>query len=155
MNDAIKAEVINDLALGERSQREIGEKHEMSQQSVAYLKKVNAHEIELVRNELLVKLTRKFISRTVRENRKADKILDQYGEEDATLPTKEEAAFLSRLDNKTVGLLKNVIAPNSNDTNINLTKNEQTITNINADVLRMFHQGAKVLAEEVEEIKEA
>ncbi len=151
MNDAIKAEVINDLAIGDKSQREIGEKHELSQQSVSYLKKINAHEIELVRNELLTKLTRKFISRTVRENRKADNILDQYDDGDATLPTKEEAAFLSRLDNKTVGLLKNVIAPNSNDTNINLTKNEQSITNINADVLKMFHQGAKVLQEEIKD----
>lgn len=146
MNDTIKTEVINDLASGVKSQREIGEEHSLSQQSVSYLKKANAHQIELVRSELLTKLTSKFIARTVRENKKADKILDKYDTDDATIPDVHESAFLSRLDNKTVGLLKGIIAPHSQDTNISVTKNEQ-INNIDASVLKMFHAGAKILQE--------
>ncbi|KKL68421.1 hypothetical protein LCGC14_2125100, partial [marine sediment metagenome] len=118
MDDIIKTEIINDLASGDKSQREIGEAHSLSQQSVSYLKKVNAREIELVRNELITKLTSKFISRTVRENKKADIILDQYDDDTANVPSKEERLFLARLDNKTVGLLKGIIAPSSQDTNI-------------------------------------
>ncbi len=146
MDDIIKTEIINDLASGDKSQREIGEAHSLSQQSVSYLKKVNAREIELVRNELITKLTSKFISRTVRENKKADIILDQYDDDTANVPSKEERLFLARLDNKTVGLLKGIIAPSSQDTNITVTKNEQ-INNIDASVLKMFHAGAKTLLE--------
>ena len=146
MNEPDKAELINDLALGELNQREISEKFDMTQQNVSYYLKANKLEIEKIRYQLVTEVSKSMLQRMVKEARKANKIVDEYDNDTLELPSKEEQDYLKTHDTKVAGLIKGIVAPNTADTNINVTKNE-SITNINSDVLKMFHAGANALIE--------
>jgi len=141
-----KPELLNDLALGELNQREIGEKHNMTQQNVSYYLKANKLEIEKIRYDLITSVSKEMMQRMVKEARKANKIVDNYDDGSLALPTKEEQDYIKTHDSKVSGLIKGIVAPTTADTNINVTKNE-TIQNINSDVLKMFHAGASALIE--------
>jgi len=141
-----KIELFNDIALGELNQREIGEKHEMTQQNVSYYLKVNKLEIEKIRYKLITTVSASMMQRMVKEARKANKTVDAYDDDTLTLPSKEEQEYVKIHDTKVAGLIKGIVAPQSQDTNISVTKNE-TIQNINSDVLKMFHAGASALIE--------
>ncbi len=149
-----KQTIIQDLALGELNQREIAEKHDMSQQNVSYYLKANKLEIEKVRLMLLSEVSKAMMQRMVKEARKANRIVEEYDNESLDLPSREEQEYIKTHDNKVAGLVKGIIAPQTADTNINVTKNE-SITNINSDVLKMFHQGTQALLAEPVELIEA
>ncbi len=152
--NSTKQTIIQDLALGELNQREIAEKHDMSQQNVSYYLKANKLEIEKVRLMLLSEVSKAMMQRMVKEARKANRIVEEYDNESLDLPSREEQEYIKTHDNKVAGLVKGIIAPQTADTNINVTKNE-SITNINSDVLKMFHQGTQALLDEPVEIVEA
>ncbi len=152
MNTETKTEIINDLA-NNVPQSEIAKKNDCSQQNISYLLKTNKLEVERLRNVLITKLSGSMIKRAVKEARKADRIVDHYDDETLDLPNMEQAEYLKRHDSKVVGLIKGIVAPTTNDTNINVTKNVQNNT-INNDVLKMFHRGAEALLEEAD-VKEA
>ncbi len=137
-----KIELLNDLALSELNQREIGEKHEMTQQNVSYYLKANKFEIEKIRYKLITSVSAEMMQRMVKEARKANKLVDQYDDDTTAIPSKEEQDYIKTHDSKVAGLIKGIVAPNTADTNINVTKNE-TIQNIHPDVLKMFHGGAE------------
>ena len=157
IDESTKKEIIHDLANDVR-QADIIAKHpdkDISQQSISYLKKTNLREIEVLRHKLLTKLGNRLISRTLKENNKADRIVEFFDNETMDLPSKEQSDYLKRVDDKANSLLKGIVAPQSQDTNINVTKTEN-LTNINADVLKMFQQGAqKLLEADVEVIDES
>lgn len=154
MNTTAKADIINDLA-NNVPQSEIAKKNGMTQQNVSYLRKVNKLEIEKLRNVLVTKLSGAMVKRAIKESRKADRIVDHYDDESLDIPDRDQAEYLKTHDNKVTGLIKGIVAPTTNDTNINVTKNEST-TNINGDVLRMFHAGATaLLSDDTENVAEA
>ncbi len=156
MNELDKKELLGDLALGELNQREIGEKFEMTQQNVGYYLKANKLEIEKIRYDLITTVSKEMMQRMVMEARKANKLVRAYDDDTMSIPSKEEQDYIKTHDSKVVGLIKGIVAPQSQDTNINVTKNE-TIQNINSDVLKMFHAGATAQIElnEAEIVKEA
>ncbi len=145
-----KQEIIYDLA-NNVSQSDIVAKHDnaISQQSISYLKKQNSIEIEKLRAKLLDKLAKRFVSRAIRESDKAEVIINHYDDKTLNIPNKDEASYLQRLDSKTVSLIKGIVAPHTNDTNIAVTKNEVT-TNIVPNVLKMFQAGAMALHNVIE-----
>ena len=149
MDTETKTEIINDLA-NNVPQSEIAKKNDCSQQNISYLLKVNKLEVERLRNVLITKLSGSMVKRAVKEARKADRIVDHYDDETLNLPNKEEQEYLRLHDNKVSGLIKGIVAPQSSDTNINVTKNVQNNA-INNDVLKMFQHGAKQLLEAVTE----
>ena len=156
VNEFQKREIIHDLA-NDIPQKQIMAKHselQISQQSISYLKKTNLKEIEKLKHNLLTKLGNRLIARTLKENNKADKIVEHYDNATMELPDMAQAAYLKRVDDKANTLLKGIVAPSTQDTNINVTKNE-TIQNINADVLKMFQHGAQALLEEDTEVIDA
>lgn len=143
-----KQDIITDLALDVK-QSEIVKKHkdkDISQQSISYLKKCNLIAIEKLRGLLLDKLAKSFISRAIKESNKADKIVEHYNDDTLEVPNKVHSDYLAKLDNKIASQLKGIISPHTESQNINITKNE-TVTNINGDVLKMFQRGAAALQE--------
>lgn len=153
METKTKAAIINDLA-NNVPQSEIAKRNDCSQQNISYLLKTNKYEVEKLKQTLITKLSKSMINRAVKEARKADRIVDHYDDETLDLPNKEEQEYLRLHDNKVSGLIKGIVAPQTSDTNINVTKNVQNNT-INDDVLKMFHRGASALLNEATEIVEA
>jgi hypothetical protein len=149
MDTATKTEIINDLA-NKVPQSEIADKHGVSQQNISYLLKVNKLEVEKLRHVLITKLSGAMINRAIKESRKADRIVDKYDDNTLDLPSREQAEYLKTHDSKVSGLIKGIVAPTTQDTNISVTKNE-SITNINSDVLKMFHQGAQAMLNDATE----
>ena len=152
-----KPELLNDLALGELNQREIGEKHDMTQQNVSYYLSANKLEIERLRYNLITSVSKEMMQRMVKEARKANRIVDKYDDDSTIIPNKEEQEYVKTHDSKVVGLIKGIVAPQSQDTNIHVTKTEN-IHNIHPDVLKMFHAGATVeieanIIEEADNVK--
>jgi hypothetical protein len=148
MDITTKTEIINDLA-NNVPQSEIAKKNDCSQQNISYLLKTNKLEVEKLRNRLITKLSNSMINRAVKESRKADLIVDSYDNNTLDIPNREQSEYIKTHDSKVSGLIKGILAPTTSDTNINVTKNETT-TNINSDVLKMFHNGAQALLNEAE-----
>jgi transcriptional regulator len=147
MDITTKTEIINDLA-NDVPQSEIARRNDCSQQNISYLLKTNKLEVEKLRNILITKLSRSMVNRAVKEARKADRIVNYYDDETLDIPDKSQSEYLRLHDSKVTGLIKGIVAPTTSDTNINVSKTE-SITNINSNVLRMFHNGAKALIDNI------
>jgi hypothetical protein len=155
MNTTQRSNIINDLA-NRIPQKEIAKQNDCSQQNISHFLKLNKFEVERLRHKLITKLSSSMVNRALKESRKADIIVSHYDTETMDIPDKDQADYLRQHDTKIVGLIKGILAPNTSETNINVTKNEQNITTaINGDVLKMFHSGANALLDDTSDVSDA